>query len=159
MSAHLALPSQHFAFTRSPELNVVFFAFLLNFPWEFMQVPLFEGVAQMAHWQGVKLCTLAAMGDAIISLTAYGIVAATAKNRYWMLAPSARQIALFIVIGVAVTVLIEWLVLRGGWWISWRYTAAMPVLPILGIGLTPILQWLVLPPLLLAIVRRQLKGG
>jgi hypothetical protein len=159
MSTHLSLPTHHATFSRTPELNVFFFAVLLNLPWEFMQVPLFEGVAQMPHWQGVKLCGLAALGDGFISLIAYWVVAATAKNRLWIIAPKSRQIALLVAISVGFTVLIEWLVLRGDWWISWRYTAAMPLLPGLGIGLMPILQWLVLPPLLVAIVRRQLGGS
>ncbi|MFN9847597.1 MAG: hypothetical protein ACK56C_04430, partial [Alphaproteobacteria bacterium] len=36
-----------------PELAVFIFAFLLNLVWEFLQVPLYEGMAETAHWQGI----------------------------------------------------------------------------------------------------------
>ena len=50
-----------------------------------------------------------------------------------------------IVLGVAYTILSEWLnveIRR-----TWSYTAAMPVLPLIGTGLTPLLRWVVVPGL------------
>lgn len=139
-----------------PEFNVVVFAALLNFPWEFLQVPLYEGMPNAPHWEAVKTCTRAALGDVLIMLAAYWAVAAFARNRRWILAPSGPQVALFIAAGVLVTTAIEWLALHGHWIASWRYSEHMPIVPGIGVGLSPLLQWIVLPPLVVWFVQRQL---
>ena len=71
-----------------------------------------------------------------------------------ILRPSAGQIAGFVAIGVAITLVLEWL--ATGPLGRWAYAEAMPVLPLLGVGLTPVLQWVLLPPLVAWFVRRQL---
>ncbi|KAA0686145.1 MULTISPECIES: hypothetical protein [Azospirillum] len=138
-----------------PEVNVGVFAFLLNYPWEFWQVPLFVGMASAPHWEAVKFCTRATLGDAAIMLVAFWFVALLAGSRRWILSPSGRQILVFIAVGVAITVLFELLathVLD-----RWQYAGAMPVTPVLGIGLSPLAQWIVLPPLVVWFVRRHLR--
>jgi hypothetical protein len=147
------------AATCLPELNVLLFALLLNYPWEFTQVPLFEGMAQAPHWIAVKTCTRAALADAFIMLIAYWIVAAMSRARAWIEAPRGRHILLMIIVGTTVTVLIEQLVLHGRWFGGWRYSSAMPVIPLLGVGLAPIMQWILLPPLVVVLVKRQIRGG
>jgi len=47
-----------------PEANIVVFAFLLNYPWEFLQTPLYEGMAGAPHWEAVKRCSVARDGTA-----------------------------------------------------------------------------------------------
>ena len=47
----------------TPEFNVALFAFLLNFPWEFLQVPFFAEMPTMAHWDAVLFCARATLGD------------------------------------------------------------------------------------------------
>jgi len=146
------------ALTWLPEFNVAVFAFLLNYPWEFLQVPLFERMAGAQHWDAIKMCTWATVGDTVITLVAYWLVAARARSRRWILAPTGPQLALFVSIGLAVTALIELLVLHDAWFRSWDYSAQMPVLPGIGIGLSPLLQWILLPPLVAWFVRRQLAA-
>ena len=146
------------ALTRSPEFNVMLFAFLLNYPWEFIQSPLFEGMSDKPHWEAVKGCTRAALGDAVIMLIAYWGVALPSRNRAWIATPARRDVWILLSIGVCITIIIEWLVLHGWWLASWSYSAAMPVIPGLGVGWVPVLQWLVLPPLVAALVGRQLGG-
>lgn len=146
------------AVTWLPEFNVVLFAFLLNYPWEFIQAPLFEGMAERPHWQAVKTCTQAALGDAVIMLIAFWGVAALNRSRAWIAAAGRRDVGIFLAIGVAITVAIEWMVQHGWWLTSWNYSASMPVLPGLEVGLVPVLQWLVLPPLVSVLVGRQLRG-
>jgi len=141
---------------RLPELNVAFFALLLNFPWEILQSPLFEGMANAPHWTIVKVCSWATLGDALIMLMAYWLVAAQARSRHWIMSPTKFQLLLFVTVGVVITVAIEWLVLRGLWFEAWKYSPLMPVIPGIGIGLSPLLQWIVLPPLVAWLVRRQL---
>ena len=141
---------------RLPEFNVAFFALLLNFPWEILQGPLFEGMANAPHWIIVKVCSWATLGDALIMLVAYWLVAAQARSRHWMMSPTNFQLLLFVTVGVVITVMIEWLALRGLWFGEWKYSPLMPVIPGIGVGLSPLLQWIALPPLAVWLVRRQL---
>lgn len=137
-----------------PELNIVMFAFLLNFVWEFLQVPFFENMKDAPHWQAVKHCTVATIGDAAIMLIAYWCVAAFDRTRSWVLKPQPRQIAGIAVVGVVISILLE--ILNTKFWDRWEYSSAMPVIPLLEIGAVPLLQWIVLPPLTVWFVHRQL---
>jgi len=142
---------------RTPEFNVLVFSFLLNLAWEYWQVPFFRGMADQPHWLGVKACTQATFGDAGISLAAFWITALLARSRIWILQPNRRDIAVFLGVGIAATIIFEALatVVLG----LWAYDDAMPRLPLLGTGLLPLLQWLALPPLVLWFVRRQIAPG
>ena len=145
------------ALTRLPELNVVVFALLLNFPWEFLQVPLFEQMPYAAHWEAIKTCSRATLGDAAIMLAAYWVVAAARGHRSWIARPDTTGVVLFATIGLLATAIIERLALAGLWIDSWSYSAAMPVVPGIGVGLSPLLQWVVLPPLVVWFVKRQIR--
>jgi uncharacterized protein YacL len=135
-----------------PEVNVAIFAFLLNYPWEFLQVPFFAGMAEAPHWDAVLFCSWATLGDVVIMLVAFWTVAAVARSRHWILRPSTAQILGFIGVGLLITLVFEWLateVLD-----RWQYAEIMPTLPVIGTGLTPVLQWILLPPLTVWFVRR-----
>lgn len=141
-------------FSAAPELNLVVFALLLNFPWEVLQAPLFEGMSAAPHSAVVGACLQATLGDAAIMLLAHAMVAAVTRRRRWVLAPSRYEVAGFIAVGLAITAVIEWLATRGRWAQTWTYSAEMPVIPGIEIGLSPLLQWVVVPPLALWFVRR-----
>ena len=141
-----------------PEWNVAIFALLLNFPWEVLQAPLFAGMAEAPFSQAIKGCAQGTLGDMVIMLIAYGAVSLTARSRAWVAAPTGRQRALFIAIGVLITAVIEWLATRGHWVQNWFYSSNMPVIPGVNIGVAPLLQWVVLPPLAIWFVRRQIQG-
>ena len=147
------------AFTELPEFNVAVFALLLNYPWEFSQVPLFAGMADAPHWDAIRICAIATLGDIVIMLIAYWLVAVIARSRFWFAAPTAAQLMMFVAVGVAITVLIEHLALRGWWFGSWDYSPLMPVIPGIGVGLSPLAQWVVLPLLTVWFVRRQLAAS
>ena len=136
-----------------PEINVALFAFLLNFVWEFWQVPFFQGMPTAPHWEAIKFCTRATVGDAAIALVAFWAVAAT-HSRNWILHPSTRAIVSFTSVGLAITVVAEWVFTEV--FERWAYAASMPILPVLGTGVTPVLQWILLPPLIVWFVHRQL---
>jgi hypothetical protein len=138
----------------APEFNVAIFAFLLNLPWEFAQVPLFEGMPSAGHWRAIQVCGRAALGDVVITLVAFWGIAIAVRLRSWILRPTSRQVAGFVAIGVVITILMEWLATQV--FGRWAYAEAMPVVPVLGVGLSPLLQWIVLPPLVVWFVRRQL---
>ncbi len=147
------------AITSLPEFNVAVFALMLNYPWEFSQVPLFAGMADAPHWTAIQRCALATLGDIVIMLIAYWFVAVIARSRHWIAAPTAAHLTMFVAVGVTITVVIEQLALRGLWFEGWGYSSLMPVVPGLGVGLSPLLQWLVLPPLAAWFVRRQLAAA
>src|SRR3546814_3388526 len=119
-----------------PEFNVFIFAVLLNYPWEFLQAPLYRGMATADHWYGVKICTRATLGDGVIMLIAFWAVAAVSRSRWWLLRPDRRQVAGLVAVGVAITILFERLAtssVHPGW--GWRYADAMPLLPGTELGL------------------------
>lgn len=139
-----------------PEFNVALFAFLLNYPWEFLQVPFFDDMPVMPHWEAVVFCTRATLGDVLIALAAFWGVAALARNRSWILKPTLRTVLLFVAIGVVITIGLEWHATEID--DRWQYADTMPTLPILGTGLLPLIQWVILPLLLIWFVRRQVRG-
>ena len=138
-----------------PEANLFVFGFLVHYPWEFLQVPLFAGLAEAPHWEGVKFCSGAALGDAALTVVAYWLAAMVAGRR-WIVEIPGRAVAVYLATGLIATVSLEWVnaeVLG-----RWEYAGAMPTLPLLGTGLSPLAQWILLPLLVLGIVRRQLRG-
>lgn len=139
--------------TNLPELGIVIYAFLLNFVWEMLQVPFYAGVGQMPHWDGVKMCLEATVGDVGFALVAYWATSFAARSRYWFVEPSVSQMALFIAVGMALTIGFEYYYMNVG--LRWTYSGLMPVVPILNIGAGPLLQWLVIPPLVVWFTRRQ----
>ncbi|MDP9369136.1 MAG: hypothetical protein M3Q03_12805 [Chloroflexota bacterium] len=136
-----------------PELHVVLFAFLLNFVWEFWQVPFYQDLPSAPHWAAIKVCSLATVGDTAIALASFWVVAAVTRSRAWVRKPSVRQVLAFTLVGLVVTVSAEWGATR--WLRWWTYTDQMPTLPWLGTGLLPLLQWMILPPLVVWFVQRQ----
>lgn len=141
----------------TPELNVVLFSFLLNLAWEMWQVPFFLGMADAPHWQGVKTCTQATVGDAGIALTAFWVAAARARTRYWILSPGKTDLAIFVGTGLIVTIAFE--ALATGVLGRRTYAESMPRLPVIGTGLLPLLQWLLIPPLVIWFSRRQIYSA
>jgi len=143
----------------SPAFNIAIFALLLSLPWEFGQMWLYAGSAQMSHLQGIRICMAATAGDASIMLAAFAVVAISARSSAWVCAPTFRQGAGFVAIGLVVTIAVEIIATRSNGVLSWRYAPAMPVTPVFGVGLVPMLMWLVVPLLVLWFVRRQIKGS
>lgn len=137
-----------------PEFNFAVFAFLLNLPWELLQVPLYVGMADAPHWIATKICVFATLGDAVIMLVAYWAAALSAGSRFWFAGNCRTPILVFIGMGLAITLVLERL--ATGPLERWQYASAMPIVPFVDVGLTPILQWLLLPLLCLWFVRRQI---
>ena len=137
----------------TPEINVSIFGFLLNFVWEIWQAPLFKSMDSLTHFEATIQCTRAALGDVIILLVAFWIIALTAKSRHWIIHPKTIQIIGFIAIGLIITVVFEAIAIHV--LNRWQYATVMPILPILGTGIAPILQWLIIPPIIVSMMRRR----
>ena len=139
-----------------PELNLAFFSFLLHFVWEMWQVPFLADMPTTSHWSGVEICTQATFGDAAMAVAAFWGAAIVARSRHWFGHTSATDWAVYLAIGLGLTLAFEWL--ATGPLERWSYGPEMPRLPLLGTGLLPTLQWIVVPPIALALTARQLKG-
>jgi hypothetical protein len=140
-----------------PELPVAFFSFVLHFVWEFVQVPTYAGMAEMAHWEAIKLCMSATFGDVGFALTAFWTASVAARSRDWILRPTRVPVAIFVAVGILLTVGFEYYYTNIS--LRWTYSELMPLVPPFGTGLSPLLQWLVIPPLVVWLTRRHLLGA
>jgi hypothetical protein len=140
--------------TSIPELNIAFFSFLLNFVWEVLQTPFFVDISTEVNtiiWYRFH-CTL---GDVMISLGSFWLVALISKTRTWLLNPTKARLFLFVAFGVSYTILSE--IKNVSLYKLWAYSDFMPVIPYIDVGIVPLIQWIIIPPLLVIIVRRQLS--
>ncbi|NKE70272.1 hypothetical protein [Candidatus Manganitrophus noduliformans] len=92
-------------------------------------------------WRETALrCTVASIGDALLTLGAGLLLAWRFKHR------GARTRRVYLqgaFIGAACAVAIEWIAI---FWGRWSYSDRMPQIPWLGVGLWPILQLTLLIP-------------
>lgn len=131
------------------------FALLTNWPWEFLQVPLYAGMATAPHWEATLLCTLATIGDAFIMCLAFLVVSLATRSRTWLQHGDRRTQAAFVAAAFLISMTFE--VVNIYVLARWSYAPAMP--QAVGLGLSPVVQWLLLPPLTLWLVGRHLRGS
>lgn len=141
----------------TPELPVAYFSFTLHFVWEFVQVPTYTGMAELPHWEAIKLCMSATFGDVGFALMAFWLASLAARRRDWVLRPTRFPVAIFVAVGVALTVGFEYYYTNIS--LGWTYSDLMPLVPPLGTGLSPLLQWIVIPPIVIWLTRRHLLGA
>jgi len=142
--------------TRSAELYIALFAFLSNFVWELLQLPLFSGFDDIHHYDVILHCTKATFGDVVISLAAFYCASLFTGTRNWIADSNKTGLGVFFSIGLLVTIVFE--LLATGPLNRWEYSPLMPIVPVLNVGLSPILQWIFIPIFQLWIVRRILLG-
>ena len=136
----------------APEVDLLILSFPMHFTWEFLQAPLFSGMAQATHIDGILTCLQATLGDMVIALVAYWAAAVLVGTRHWVCRSDHRAFVLFIGTGLAITIGMEFLsteILH-----RWTYAAAMPRVPVIGTGLGPMLQWILIPALVRWYLRR-----
>ena len=139
-----------------PEIPIALFSFLLHFVWEFLQVPTFAGMPAMSHWDGIKFCTAATLGDVGFALTAFWAASAVGTSRQWIQKRRRVPYVVFIAVGIALTIAFEYYYTNVSH--RWSYSELMPLVPPLGTGLGPLVQWIVIPPFVLWLTRRHLQG-
>lgn len=126
----------------APETRIAIFGFLAAFFWEMWQMPFYRTAGSTVA-DAVQGCTLASLGDAGIMVFAYLLTARAVGDRRWLVRRTGQRIAIFLVIGLVVTIGIEHVALRVPF--GWRYAESMPVEPLFGTGLVPIIMWIVVP--------------
>ncbi len=141
----------------APELHISIFAFLLNFIWELLQMPLFAGFTDFQYYQVILHCTKATFGDVVISLVAFAGACLIARSRMWIISMNKSGVVAFLAIGLVITIVFE--ILATGPLNRWEYGALMPMIPVIGVGASPVAQWVILPLLQLWFVKRQIIGG
>jgi len=123
----------------------------LSLLWEIAQFPLYT-VWHQNDWgyilYGLAHCTL---GDLLILLSIYELVALLNRNRYWVERNVLFNGIIFTLGGVGYTIYSEITNVRIKG--TWGYTDLMPIVPIVEIGGMPFLQWLLIPPILLGLMR------
>lgn len=140
-----------------PEFPLVFTGFFINFFWEMVQSPLYDDVNQKAYGEILISRLHCTVGDVLIILSAYWIVAWAVEDRRWIMSIRLWNILGFTALGLGYTVISEWVNvdIRG----AWGYGATMLRVPLLGTGLAPLVQWVVLPPLIAQASRRFMLGS
>lgn len=134
-----------------PEIQLLMFGLPLQLLWEIAQFPLYT-VWHEGDWgyilYGLAHCTL---GDLLIMLTCYWIVAMLNRNRHWYRTNIMVNGFLFTLLGLGYTIYSEMLNvnIKG----TWDYTELMPVIPVIEIGGMPFMQWVLIPPLALWLMR------
>lgn len=136
----------------APEADVVLLSFPMHFTWEFLQAPLFRSMESLSHFEGILICLQATLGDMAMVLVAFWVTCIVTGTRRWHVRPKALAIAVWLVSGLLMTVIIEFL--STGILDRWTYAAAMPRLPFLGTGLAPLGQWVVVPMIVLWYLNR-----
>ncbi len=136
----------------APEVDVVLLSFPMHFTWEFLQAPLYRSMEPLTHFDGIRVCLQATLGDMVLVLVAFWATSIVTGTRRWQVRPDARAIATWLVFGLVMTVVIEFLsteILD-----RWTYAEAMPRLPWVGTGLGPFGQWVVVPMIVLWYMNR-----
>lgn len=119
---------------------VVVLSFLLNFAWEVIQMPLYEGTS--FNVQSVALCALASVADAIMVLLLYYFFAFIYKEPLWIQKLLATRVFALVVTGLTGAILVEIRHVSSG---SWSYAKSMPLIPFVDVGFSSVLQFMLLP--------------
>lgn len=133
--------------SRIPELRFAAWGFAFNALWEALQSPLYAdrgGSLRYLVWSRLHC----ALGDVLILLGCFWIVALFWRGRGWIAAERLAPRLLFVSLGLTYAAASELLNTR--LFLSWAYALEMP--RIFGVGLAPILQWLLIPSVLLFIL-------
>lgn len=126
-------------------------AFALNWFWEMLQMPAYAEISERPLSEAALICTLAGVGDAVVTLGAYGLGALVARRRRWGMAGGWRAYTLMALFGAVCAVLIEWAALAAG---RWSYSTQMLTVPLVKVGLLPFVQLALLTPAALWIATR-----
>lgn len=136
------------------ELSLVYaIAFAVNFVWEMLQMPLYEGV-RFNDLRSYFVCLRAAFGDANISLAIFVLGRFLFGNWDWSLKLTFVKACFAGLLGAGVAIGIERYALVHD---RWAYSTLMPVIPRIDVGVVPVLQLMILP-YLAYVISHKLSG-
>ena len=118
-------------------------SFGVNWVWEVAQMAAYAPAPGRSRAGEFLICTLAAAGDAALTLFVFDAVAVVKHPGRWVWDGGWKAYGAAALAGGALAVLIERLALAAGYW---SYAAAMPRVPVLGVGLLPFVQLTLLVP-------------
>jgi hypothetical protein len=127
-------------------------AFLLNFAWELIQIPLYKNPAYNINH--VAFCALASLADVLMVLLLYFGLALIFKNPFWIKPLKFHRLVTVVLIGGAGAIVSEMRHLSLG---SWAYDNSMPLIPVVNVGISPVLQFMILPLLIYFLSFTRLK--
>ena len=119
-------------------------AFVLNWSWEMSQMRAYRDLESKPWQYTLVTCMVAAVGDVVLTLLAYGVCAALARNFRWGWSHRPLTYVVLAIVGLVVAVIVERVAFASG---NWSYNDRMPVIPGIGVGLWPVLQLTLLIPL------------
>lgn len=111
--------------------------------WELLHLPLYAQWQVEAPLRNALFLARCIIGDVAIALGALVIALLLVKDANWPSRSYAPVGAVAVMLGLAGTVLIEWL--NVGVLKTWVYSELMPVIPLVNAGLSPVAQWLIVP--------------
>lgn len=118
-------------------------AFVLNFLWEMVQMPLFKNMS--LNWKTTLFCAGASIADCIMILLLYLGFGLMYKDSLWFRRPVFLRVVLLVIVGGLGAVLAEKKNLYLG---NWAYSSYMPLVPVIDVGLSPLLQFMILPAII-----------
>ena len=142
------------SFVYNPILNLLFFSFVLNATWEWIQTPFFVDITSDLNiivWYRIH-CTL---GDTLIMLAGYGLIVLYHQDHKWIAHAHIKHCSVLVVLGIIYTLISEYLNVYIKH--NWSYSRYMPLIPVIRIGLIPVVQWILLPPAIVFITKRQIR--
>lgn len=116
------------------------FAFILNFIWELIQIPLYKDASYDV--QHIAICALAAVADALMVLLIYFIFVFIFNKSMWVEDLTLSKAAILMLVGGFGAIGVEKMHLLLG---AWAYDESMPIIPIVDVGLSPVFQFILLP--------------
>ena len=124
-------------------LIMILASFGLNWVWEMIQMPAYREMAGRPWSDTLELCTIATLGDVLLTVLVYGVGALAAGDVRWGMPGKWNVYAAAALLGAAVASVVEWRALAAG---RWSYSDRMPIMPFLEVGLWPFLQLTLLVP-------------
>lgn len=125
-------------------IALIFTSFVTNWLWEMAQMEAYVEMAGRSWLKTAMRCTVAALGDAAITLGICVVGSLAARDWEWGSARRWNVYAFASIMGLGCAAAFEWYSLATG---RWTYNTYMPVVPVLKVGLWPLLQLSTLVPL------------
>ncbi len=135
-------------------IKIAFVAFLLNFVWEMLQMPLFSDNDFSLITN--TYCFLASIGDVLLVYIIYFAGVFLLKDYKWFYFWNIEKIALVILLGLILSVAGELTAIKLN---LWNYSNLMPKLVSGSVGVSPVLQMIILPFLTFQIVSLLIKSN